>query len=591
MRIDQHNLLYVNDRPWMPWGPIYGHIPVYAGPADPGEGKYRDLQNVPEWSIYDGYGSGSYNRRDNDFNCLRQYPSFGKSTSSQIMASVEGAWKNDNLYCATFFVGPSPGPFSTEELISCAGGPDELDRALKFVREAPMVVSGGTGTEEAFGQFTAATPEQLQGMSEAVQMVREKTGKPVMVGHGGYWNRFEFEHIPWFDIYDPETEPLYPANLHTDLLPLVAGQPKAMWLRPQMYEDVPYERWRFHAYVELMRGCRGWQFAHGPGDVSLFRGLHGEMEFMKPIAYSTDPGPKIEIEPAMEHWSRRHGGKTYLIAATTHGIPLGHWQETQKERRPVRVTGEPVAGDATDTAVPHHAWHGIQYLPLARRWPAESVLSTSVRLPTSARAWPLSIVVLVKADGRWTHAASWGPANLVRWRNNPRDAAFFLRTFYLHANGFLGWDDHLVDKALEYIPESSVDCGALPPPGQWAELQVPLDKIAAGEKLIDGIAFIHDGGQVTWGASVLRDPQGQAETLWSGRMGADPVLLAKTRINVPGLAAGSKVRVLFEDRELIAEDGAIVDDFRGQDLYQRIGGATGYGETPVALHVYEIPLP
>jgi hypothetical protein len=69
---------------------------------------------------------------------------------------------------------------------------------------------------------------------------------PADPGHGGYWNRFEFEKAPFFDIYDPETEPLYPANLHTDLMPLIAGKPKVAWLRPQMHENVPYERWRYH---------------------------------------------------------------------------------------------------------------------------------------------------------------------------------------------------------------------------------------------------------------------------------------------------------------------------------------------------------
>jgi hypothetical protein len=50
------------------------------------------------------------------------------------------------------------------------------------------------------------------------------------------------------------------------------------------------------------------------------------------------------------------------------------------------------------------------------------------------------------------------------------------------------------------------------------------------------------------------------------------------------------VRVLFEDREIKAADGFFLDDFRGQDLYQRFGGGptTGYGDTPVALHMYEI---
>jgi hypothetical protein len=51
------------------------------------------------------------------------------------------------------------------------------------------------------------------------------------------------------------------------------------------------------------------------------------------------------------------------------------------------------------------------------------------------------------------------------------------------------------------------------------------------------------------------------------------------------------VRVLFEDREVLAGDGFFVDDFRGQDLYQRYGGGlgTGYGDAPVALHLYEVP--
>src|SRR5262249_30569601 len=138
--------------------------------------------------------------------------------------------------------------------------------------------------------------------------------------------RLEFEKAPFFDIYDPETEPLYPANLHTDLAPLLKRKDKVIWLRPQMYEDVPYERWRFHAYVELMRGCRGWQFARGPADASLFRGLHAEMEFFKPIIASTDGGPEIRVEPWVEHWSRKHNRKVYVIAATTRGMGLGRWK-------------------------------------------------------------------------------------------------------------------------------------------------------------------------------------------------------------------------------------------------------------------------
>jgi hypothetical protein len=144
-----------------------------------------------------------------------------------------------------------------DELLKGAGGKEKLAANLDFCKKAPMIVSLAPGIEEAFGLFHSSSAAQLKGMSEVVDYVRKQTGKPVMVGHGGYYNRFEFEKIPFFDIYDPETEPLYPAHLHTDLWPLIRGKDKVIWLRPQMYEDVPYERWRFHVHVELMRGCRG----------------------------------------------------------------------------------------------------------------------------------------------------------------------------------------------------------------------------------------------------------------------------------------------------------------------------------------------
>jgi hypothetical protein len=52
------------------------------------------------------------------------------------------------------------------------------------------------------------------------------------------------------------------------------------------------------------------------------------------------------------------------------------------------------------------------------------------------------------------------------------------------------------------------------------------------------------------------------------RLELAPARLARTTITVGGLRAGTRVRVLFEDRALTAADGSFVDDFRGRDLYQ-----------------------
>ena len=160
-----------------------------------------------------------------------------------------------------------------------------------------------------------------------------------------------------------------------------------------------------------------------------------------------------------------------------------------------------------------------------------------------------------------------------------------MHAFYRHAYGFLGWGTDLVGKALPYIPEKVAAMGELPQAGAWIKLEVPLDRIGAVGLLVDGVGCMHEGGRVWWGpTSVVADKE---ETLVLGDSLALPAeRLKETKVRVAGLKAGTKVRVLFEDRELVAEDGFFVDDFRGQDLYQR--SAPGYGSDPVALHVYEI---
>jgi hypothetical protein len=589
--IDAGNLLYVNGQPWIPWGQCYGHNPVYDGPADPGTGNYQDLKRGFAWNLYDRHG-GVLTRAARDFNCRRLLP------ANQDLKQLDELWQKDNLYASSAFY--SSG-FSLADYFKNGGGQAKTNAWLAAARTAPMIVSIAPGIEEAFGYFVPATPAQLAGLKEICDHIRRATGKPVMVGHGGYWNRFEFEKVPFFDIFDPETEPLYPAPVHTDLMPLIKGQAKVAWLRPQMYEPVPYERWRYHTWVELMRGVRGWQMAHGPADPSLFRGLHGEIEHIKPAVYSKDPGPAVSIEPWIEHWSRRHAGKTYLIAATTHGLTLGNWRWSDDKPGPggrARGTGRPHAWRQEDNgySLDHEPFqgpsvHSIQWLPDARAWKAGSKLVQWVRL--DPKAPPKDLVLLAKADGRWTHAAAWGPFNLGALRTDLTRAHWFLRAMYRHASGFLGWDDKLTAKALEYLPATALDAGPLPGLGEWVRLELALEKIGAADKLLDGVGFLHEGGRIEWGRTSLVGPDDVEHVVWGDTIGPAPEKLAKATIRVAGLKAGTKVRVLFEDRAIAAGDGSFTDDFRGQDLYQRHGGGpyTGYGDTPVALHIYEIAGP
>lgn len=570
----------VNGQPWMPWGVTYGHNPVYDGPAAGPEVKFHDLANFKQWSLYDRHGGTLGKRELWDVNCLRFVE--GAPTPPDKLPEM----MKSGLYASTVFVKPP------------AAGKPWPEEYLAKIKAAPNLVAVSPGPEEAFGHFAPMTSEQLAKVKAQADYLRKATGRPVMVGHGGYWTRLELERVPFFDILDPETEPLYPAPLHTDLAPLIAGQPKAIWLRPQMYESVPYERWRYHVYVELIRGARGWQIAHGPGDASTMRGLHAELESLRPAIYSKDAAPNVTITPPLEYLVRRHGGETYLVVASTHGMSFGNWRFVGSNQGPdgTRESVDPhIFRDESDGyhatgEPPHRALvpHGIQNLIHPRAWPAGTKLVTSVKLDSTTP--PKNLIALVKADGRWTRAGVWGnwDPSVVR---NDNDAAFwFLRTFYRHARGFLGWGDKVAPYALAYLPSEAKTLGNLPKAGEWLELELPLISIGADGKLVDGVAFMHEGGRVLWANTRLLDPEGKEQMIF-GRYEdrASPEALQATRIEVAGLKAGTKVQVLFEDRELIAQDGFFTDDFRGEDLYQRYGGErSGYGNSPVAAHIYRV---
>ena len=137
----------------------------------------------------------------------------------------------------------------------------------------------------------------------------------------------------------------------------------------------------------------------------------------------------------------------------------------EKSASRVRVTADPhVFRDESDG---YHATgapaaqplvpHGIQYLVNPQKWPAGTKLVTWVKL--DARNPPKSLVALAKADGRWSHAAGWGAVDFGAIRKDNAASFWFLRTFYRHARGFLGWGDKVSPQALELIPTS---------PPRWA---------------------------------------------------------------------------------------------------------------------------
>ena len=70
--------------------------------------------------------------------------------------------------------------------------------------------------------------------------------------------------------------------------------------------------------------------------------------------------------------------------------------------------------------------------------------------------------------------------------------------------------------------------------------------------VLDGVGFLHDGGRVSWARTVLVAPDGTETVVFGDHEDRpDPAALEKTKITVAGLKKGTKVRVLFEDREVL----------------------------------------
>ena len=68
-----------------------------------------------------------------------------------------------------------------------------------------------------------------------------------------------------------------------------------------------------------------------------------------------------------------------------------------------------------------------------------------------------------------------------------------------------------------------------------------------------------------------------------------PAALARTKITAGGLRAGTRVRVLFEDRALTAGEGSFVGDFRGRDpTSDSVGARCSATATPGGPALYEI---
>lgn len=415
-----------------------------------------------------------------------------------------------------------------------------------------------------------------------------------------------------FDAWDSfglEIEPFGPPRGGYELAPILRKGGKAWFHLPQTYTTTPFEFFRFDQYVAILQGGRGLSTIHGLGDLSFMRGITGEIRYLSPAIFSADHGDKRTKAPAGIWWMQRKvGNKTTIIALSKPPVELGKWAWRDDPDAP---GGRSHTGLSEFT--PNQTPDGLRLHGFRETKPviieAGDKLVQYVRVDSGKK--PSAITWGVRGDAKWDFNAHYGKAiDFKKWRND--FVNFWLAGELLAGTWQVSWAYSDTTKNifadLVLHPGTFRVNAKLPAAGKWTKLEMAADKIGLVGKQIDGFFFIAKDGDAQWTHSAVA--RGAEEIVLCGStLGPSPDELAAVRFAVPWAKDGTKVNVLFEERDLVVKDGAFVDDFRGEDFWGPVrGGATGDAvgwhkpgtalkaqtlgyvtpSGPAAVHVYEI---
>ena len=546
---------------------------------------------------------------------------------------IRKMWAEQGLYAIQ--MKPVSGAGTTEAYTALT---DEQKKALQeFVAACGMesVVSINTGGWES---SIPDTPEARAAHEQVNAFVRETTKRPLAWSSSGAFNAWNITTFPYYDIVHAETEMWGPMDFNVIFTPYVKRlrqSPTAWVYLPQLYDNTPYERYRFETYENIIRGSAGVSMIQGIGDPSFNRGLAGELRYLEAPLNSTEPAPAVTLEPNVSHRVTRHKGKTYLVATNAGPIVTGRWTWVTDQKHAGAASHE---GDSINRmwrrpdGVRIHGFRGLPHPELVQK--GDTVVQYVWLDPNETPDW---VMLAVRGDGRFSHCGVLGDFNFERFREAYGNILMYSELehsvwheinyimdppTYQRAVRLMGqkWADDLkkgadagravVDQKV-YKAEHFHAAGALPKAGAWHRIELDADALGLTGKLIDGFAYLTRNGRALWDYTALERGGKAVRVFCDDSTGIDRSLLKKVRVNVPGLKPGSKVAALFENREITAEDGGFTDDFEGTDTYGHEAGGvagdmfgyvkddtrelprmmpSGYGYTygPTAVHVYEI---
>ncbi len=555
-------------------------------------------------------------------------------TQGMTFAQVADMWDKYRLY--TLQLRPANKIDGTSPVLDL--DPKQRAELEAFVKAGGLrnVVSVNTGGWEAAVDYTNAA--QVAKHLALNDYVRKLTGRPLAVSTSGAFNAWWIPKLHFYDINHAETEMWGPMDFNVIFTPYMKRlrkTPTAWVYLPQLYDNTPYERYRFETYENIVRGSAGVSMIQGIGDPTFNRGLAGELRYLERRLNSLEKAPAVTLDPPVSHKVSRYQGKTYLLATNAGPIALGNWKWDRTVKYSGRASHE---GDSANTmwvrpgGVRIHGFRGLPMPELVQK--GDKVVQYVWLDPKETPEW---LMVAVRGDGKFTHNAVLGKFDFAKFRADYGNVLMFseLEHSVWHDINYVV-DDATYRRAVKVIGQKEADAlkkgadagrakvdkvayqaehfhnvGPLPKAGAWYRVELDAEKVGLVGKLVDGFAYLTKNGRALWDHSVLERGGKVVRVFCEDSVGIDRALLPKVRVNVPGLKKGAKVRVLFEDRVIVADDGGFFDNFEGIDTYgQEAGGVIGdlfgfvkdedrelarmipsgygYNYGPTAVHIYEI---
>ena len=547
---------------------------------------------------------------------------------------MEKMWTDYNLYALQAKPDPSIGGTSPAVTMS----DKQKKNFTEWVGRGGMknIVAINTGGWEATINFDdAATVAKHKATND---WVRKAGKRPIAISTSGAYNAWWLPKLTPYDINHAETEMWGPMDFNVIFTPYMKrarGKPTAWVYLPQLYDNHPFERYRFETYENIVRGSAGVSMIQGIGDPTLNRGLAGELRYLEKPLNSLEKAASVTFDPLVSHKVTRYKGKTYVLTTNAGPIKIGNWTWHTETKQSGAASHE---GDSMNQmwvrpgGVRIHGFRGLAMPDLIQK--GDKIVQYVWIDPNETPEW---VMVAVRGDGRFAHNAVLGKFDFAKFREARGNLLMYSELNHsvwhevnwvmddeTHARAVkvMGqkWADRIkkgadagrakVDK-IAYQASHFHSHGKLPATGSWHRIEMDAEKVGLVGKLVDGFAYLAKGGRALWDYSVLERDGEVIRVYCEDTVGIDRALLPNVRINVPGLKEGTPVKVLFEDRTIVAEDGGFVDDFVGTDTYgyeadgvagdmfgfvkdpdrelpRMIPSGYAYSYGPTAVHIYEI---